>query len=99
MANHTLESLRAEYRQLWDKAAVTKVAEASRQAQLINRQRATYEDVGKAVGAPWWVIAVLHLREAGEVDVGRWFCVLHNGEKIIGTDRKTRLVPEGRGPF
>src|SRR5262249_52519607 len=25
--------------------------------------------------------------------------VLHNGEKIIGTSRKTRLVPAGRGPF
>jgi hypothetical protein len=25
--------------------------------------------------------------------------VLHNGEKIIGTGRKTRLVPRGKGPF
>lgn len=99
MAMHTFESLRAEYRRLWDSAAVTKTAEAGRQAQLINKQRATYEDVAKAVGAPWWAIAVLHLREAGEVDVGRWRCVLHNGEKIIGTGRKTQLKPEGRGPF
>ncbi len=99
MAKHTFESLRADYRRLWDIVAVTKTAEARRQAQLINNHRSTYEDVGMAVGAPWWVVAVLHLREAGEGDVGGWLCVLHNGEKIIGTGRKTRLVPEGRGPF
>jgi lysozyme family protein/peptidoglycan hydrolase-like protein with peptidoglycan-binding domain len=99
MAKHTFESLRADYRRLWDKVAITKMAEARRQAQLINNHRTTYEDVGGAVGAPWWVIAVLHLREAGEGDVGRWLCVLHNGERIIGTGCKTRLVPEGRGPF
>ncbi len=91
--------MRAEYQQLWNKTALMKAAEAGREAQLINKQRPTYEDVGKAVGAPWWAVAVLHLREAGEVDVGRWLCVLHNGEKIIGTGRKTGLVPEGRGPF
>ncbi|MBR0692937.1 glycosyl hydrolase 108 family protein [Bradyrhizobium lablabi] len=99
MGKHTFDSLRADYRRLWDGATVTKSAEARRQAQLINSHRATYEDVGKTVGAPWWVIGVLHLREAGEGDVGRWLCVLHNGEKIIGTGRKTCLVPEGRGPF
>jgi lysozyme family protein/peptidoglycan hydrolase-like protein with peptidoglycan-binding domain len=99
MAKHTFESLRADYRRLWDKVAVTQTAEARRQAQLISNHRTTYEDAGMAVGAPWWVIAVLHLREAGEGDVGRWLCVLHNGEKIIGTGLKTRLVPEGRGPF
>ena len=96
---HTIESLRADYRQLWDKAAVTKTAEAMRQARLINTHRATYEDIGNAVGAPWWVIAVLHLREAGESDVGHWLCVLHNGEKIIGTGRKTCIEPQNRGPF
>lgn len=96
---HTIESLRAEYRRLWDKAEVTKPSEAMRQARLINSHRATYEDVGEVVGAHWWVIGVLHLREAGESDVGRWLCVLHNGEKIIGTSRKTSLKPNGRGPF
>ncbi|WP_454617625.1 glycosyl hydrolase 108 family protein [Bradyrhizobium cenepequi] len=96
---HTIESLRAEYRRLWDKAEVTKTTEAMRQARLINSHRSTYEDVGKALGAPWYVVGVLHLREAGESDVGRWLCVLHNGEKIIGTGRKTSLKPEGRGPF
>jgi lysozyme family protein len=95
----TIEGLRADYRGLWDKAEVTKTTEAMRQARLINSHRSTYEDVGKAVGEAWWVIAVLHLREAGEGDFGRWLCVLHNGEKIIGTGRKTSLMPKDCGPF
>ena len=68
-----------------------------RLAWLINSHRSTYEDVGKAVGAAWWMIAVLHLREAGERDVGRWLCVLHNGEKIIGAGRKTSSCPKAAG--
>jgi lysozyme family protein len=99
MGNNTFENLRADYRRLWDKAVVTKTAEAMQQAQLINSHRAIYQDIGQVVGIPWSAIAVLHLREAGEDDVGRWLCVLHNGEKIIGTGRRTSLVPAGRGPF
>lgn len=44
---------------------------------------------------PWWFIALLWLRECNLNPKG----VLHNGEAIIGTGRKTRLVPAGRGPF
>lgn len=44
---------------------------------------------------PWRVIACIHLMEAS----CDWRATLHNGERIIGTGRKTRLVPEGFGPF
>jgi lysozyme family protein len=54
-----------------------------------------YVAVEKATGVPWDFIAVLHMRESNNDFRG----VLHNGEKIIGTGRKTRLVPARRGPF
>lgn len=44
---------------------------------------------------PWWFIALLWLRECNLNPKG----VLHNGELIVGTNKKTRLVPSGRGPF
>lgn len=44
---------------------------------------------------PWMFVAGLHNMEAS----GNFAGVLHNGEKIIGTGKKTSLVPAGRGPF
>jgi lysozyme family protein len=44
---------------------------------------------------PWELIGALHYREAGWDFRG----VLHNGDKIIGTGRKTYRVPKGRWPF
>jgi lysozyme family protein len=41
------------------------------------------------------VLGVIHFKEASCNFNG----VLHNGEKILGTGRKTFLVPKGRGPF
>lgn len=60
-----------------------------------NRDRARYIAIEKRTSVPWELIAALHDRESG----GDFAGVLHNGEKIIGTGRKTRLVPAGRGPF
>lgn len=40
-------------------------------------------------------IGVIHYRESSNDFRG----VLHNGQKIIGTGKKTTLVPKGRGPF
>lgn len=41
------------------------------------------------------VIGIIHYKEAS----GDFTRVLHNGEKIIGSNLKTKLVPKGRGPF
>lgn len=43
----------------------------------------------------WWVIGLIHMKEASCNFAG----VLHNGERIIGTGKKTSIVPIGRGPF
>lgn len=54
-----------------------------------------YLAVEKATGVPWYVIGCIHFKEAS----CNWSACLHNGEHIIGTGRKTTIVPKGRGPF
>ena len=73
--------------------------ELSTTANKIKQFQAVYEKVQAATGVPWQMVAVIHIREAGVQDVGRWKCCLHNGEAIIGTGRRTSLVPAGLGPF
>jgi lysozyme family protein len=98
--SHSYEILAPEYQQLWDTMKILRDAsELDRVAKKIQLHKPVYVRVEKATGVPWQLVAVIHLREAGEVDIGRWLCVLHNGERIVGTGRKTKLVPEGCGPF
>lgn len=59
------------------------------------RDKARYEEVSKQSGVPWFVIAGIHRMESDQ----NFKAVLHNGEKIIGTNKKTTLVPKNRGPF
>jgi lysozyme family protein len=66
-----------------------------RAANYIIKNRARYEAVAKDLNIPWALIGCLHWREAD----GSFAGVLHNGDKIIGTGRKTYHVPAGRGPF
>lgn len=66
--------------------------------KLLKYKDTHYEPVADAVGCPWYVVACIHLQECGE-DVGVFKAVLHNGEKIVGTGKKTKLVPRGQGPF
>lgn len=91
----TFPALRGEYARLWGSVQVKRAADADAVARRILRDRARYEAVEAATGVPWEFVAVLHDRESG----GSFAGVLHNGERIIGTGRKTRLVPKGRGPF
>lgn len=63
--------------------------------QKILTNKGNYQEVSFKTGVPWDVIAVIHYRESSL----NFKCVLHNGERIIGTDKKTKLVPPGRGPF
>lgn len=60
---------------------------------LANKDK--YLAVEKKTKVPWDIIACLHYRESS-LD---FKSVLHNGEKIIGTDKKTKFVPKGKGPF
>lgn len=79
----------------WQKAKFTRSTQINAQAGKIATNRARYEAVARATGVPWDVIGVIHYRESS----GDFNGVLHNGQKIIGTGKKTTLVPKGRGPF
>lgn len=97
MAEPSFAKLAPVYRKRWDGAKVvpSKIASADNFVRLIFKNRAKYERVEDATGVPWYFIAVTHMRESSCDFRG----VLHNGEHIIGTGRKTSLVPAGRGPF
>lgn len=79
----------------WDKAKFTRSTQINAQAEKIAKNRTRYESVSRATGVPWDVIGVIHYRESS----GDFKGVLHNGQKIIGTNKLTTIVPKGRGPF
>lgn len=79
----------------WNRAKFTRSTQINAQAAKIEANRARYEAVAKKTGVPWDVIGVIHYRESS----GSFAGVLHNGQRIIGTGKKTTLVPKGRGPF
>ncbi len=85
---YSREIAQAELKPSW-------VGAYERACAYILRNRDKYEPVTKATGVPWQLVAALHWREAS----GSFSGVLHNGDKIIGTGRKTYRVPKGRGPF
>lgn len=61
----------------------------------IIRYQHKYKPVEAATRCPWEIVGIIHGMEASFNFDG----ILHNGEKIIGTGKKTVLVPKGRGPF
>lgn len=95
MAKWSFETTREGYANMWRTMRVTRAAECEAAARRIMASKARYQDVEAETGVPWFFIAILHMRESNNSFAG----VLHNGEHIIGTGRKTRLVPAGRGPF
>ena len=90
-------SLRAEYTGLWQRMQIRpeRMAEVNAIANRLIGLKPRYQQVAAATRVPWGIIAALHHREASNDFNG----VLHNGERIIGTGRLTRLVPANRGPF
>lgn len=98
MTSWTYEATKKGYAKMWDSIAIKGGADAknaSHFATLIEQGEDQYRVVSEATGVPWGFIGALHMRESSCNFKG----VLHNGEKIIGTKRKTKLVPAGRGPF
>lgn len=83
-----------EYAKQWDTMIVkpARVAEFKKFADFATVHKATYKAIEERTGVPWPLIAVLHRRESN-ADFNTY---LGNGEPL---NRKTRLVPKGRGPF
>ena len=97
MAEPAFSKLKPIYRKRWDIAEPTPKWRPAidRFMALIYRNRGRYQAVSDKTGVPWYFIAATHMRESSCDFRG----VLHNGEHIIGSGRKTTLVPRGRGPF
>jgi lysozyme family protein len=94
------EGTRPWYRQAWKEIKFRPGYEAKieKSGKLILAGRSRYEDVAGIVYGTsdvWWVDGIIHFMEASCDFKG----VLHNGQKIIGTGKKTTIVPKGRGPF
>jgi len=66
--------------------------EAKEFADRAVRHKQEYQAVQAATGLPWPMIAAIHEREGG----GNFKTYLGNGQRL---DRKTTIVPAGRGPF
>lgn len=100
MSYISYEKYGPEYQNLWDTMHIIRDApELQRLSDKLSRYKDVYMKVETATGVPWQMVAVIHVREAGEEDIGVWKRCLHDGEKVIGNGRKTRDVPRGRGPF
>lgn len=95
VSRHTLDAYRDGYWSLWRQAKVTNVSGAKAAANRILANRKRYEAIEVVTRVPWYVIGVIHMRESNCNFKG----VLHNGELIVGTGEKTKLVPRGKGPF
>lgn len=100
MTKYLFEDLAPEYKRLWDSMVITKgMSELQRIVRLYEAHKEPYLKVEKATGVPAYVVYIIHIREAGEGDVGKFRGVLHDGEHIIGSGKVTQLEPRGRGPF
>jgi uncharacterized protein (TIGR02594 family) len=87
------------YKYYWDRCSLRTEQEykdrIAYSLQKLKPNQSRYEAVSKRTLVPWQLIAAIHGLESGF----NFECCLHNGEKIIGTDKKTTLMPIGRGPF
>jgi lysozyme family protein len=89
------QAKKAEYEARWARMVITKKAQAEKVRDLILRGRERYMGIQKLTGVPWEFVGLTHYRECA----CNWKGVLHNGQLIIGTGRKTTIVPKGYGPF
>lgn len=70
----------------------TAVSGFQSEAMYAIKNKAQYFAIENATNLPWYMIAVIHRREAD----GNFNCYLGNGQPL---SRVTTEVPKGRGPF
>lgn len=92
-AKGTPDWYRAAYKEMAFDTGYENAISGDTRAVLLGRAR--YVKIEESTQIPWWIIGGIHFKEAS----CDFRACLHNGERIIGTGRKTRLVPKGRGPF
>jgi lysozyme family protein len=90
------EKYDAEHQKLWDTMKIIRDAQQlDATAKKIIAHKAVYEAVERDTGVPWQLVAVIHIRESGLGDVGKFLKGIHNGQswKI-----KATIIPK-IGPF
>lgn len=91
-----LQQLKASYEKLWSTCEITpsRMKEVTEVAERLIESKAklTYLNVENLTGVPWWVVAIVHEREASQ----EWWANLANGQPW---NKVTTKVPKGRGPF
>lgn len=88
------ESLKSGYERNWANLQIrpARLGEANATARKAINGKATYQQVERLTGVPWYFVALCHYRESN-FDFDTY---LGNGELL---KRVTCLVPKGRGPF
>ncbi len=87
----TLAALAAANAIRWSKAKVTRAIFAVPARRLVAAKQ-RYQAVARITGVPWYVVAVIHEREASQ----RWDASIAQGDPW---NRVSTHVPRGRGPF
>lgn len=90
------EKYDTEHQKLWNTMKIIRdQSQLNAMAQKVLPHKAVYEAVEKDTGVPWQLVAVIHIREAGLQDVGKFARGIHNGQswKI-----KATIIPK-IGPF
>lgn len=82
------------YAKYWDAMVINaaRVPEFTKEAQFAIAHKTTYQDIEKATGVPWAMLATLHRRESD----ANFNAYLGNGQSLA---HRTTIVPKGRGPF
>lgn len=90
----SFESLKNEYERNWANLEIRpgRHADATGVARKAINGKATYQQIERLTGVPWYFTALCHYRESN-FDFDTY---LGNGESL---HRTTTIVPKGRGPF
>lgn len=82
------------YAKEWDRMVINpnRVGEAKRIAVKLFASKDRYLGVEKSTGVPWYMIAVIHMRESSQ----NWSRSLAQGDPW---NKVSTHVPKGRGPF
>lgn len=90
----SFESLKSEYERNWSNLEIrpSRLADANGVARKAINGKATYQQIERLTGVPWYFAALCHYRESN-FDFDTY---LGNGETL---HRVTTIVPKGRGPF
>ncbi|MCJ2057186.1 peptidoglycan-binding protein [Methylobacterium sp. J-048] len=83
-----------DYEQIWASLQIRpeKLALVRKLAQQLASGKSRYQEIESRTGVPWWFIGLCHYRESSF----NFDTYLGNGQPL---ERRTTIVPKGRGPF